>query len=90
MRKENKKVYRQLRECGVPFVDAHRIAQLMLRDTLKAYAFASKCPWAKPGESDMGCYPAHEEVWGYSSVVLPNGFSLVSHSHDGVYVAPFP
>ena len=84
---ENRKLYRELRKCGVPFVDAHLVAKKCHKyDYLKAFQFAESKSWAKEGPSDYKYNEYYEEWYSYATLILPNGHYLVLDS-DGVYVS---
>lgn len=83
---ENRKLYRELRKCGVPFVDAHLIAKMCHKyDYLKAFQFAESKSWAKEGPSDYKYNEYYEEWYSYATIVLPNGYYLVLD--DYIYIS---
>ena len=86
--KEDRKFYRQLRSCGVPFVDAHIMARKVAKgkSMLAFYDIASKANWSKPGKSNYKWDEFDEELHSYSSLILPNGDYLIDYSHGGLYV----
>ena len=85
--KTDRKFYKQLRNCGVPFVDAHLIAKKMAKGRcLDAYNYASSCSWSKVGPTDYKWDAFYDELHTYSSLVLPNGSYLINDSFDGGYM----